>query len=76
MVTARRAASAAQRDSMQCWLYLGHDALNRLIRKRQDGPDRHDPGGIACSTTGQLGLPSKSLAYSSQERNRGLHRGL
>jgi YD repeat-containing protein len=56
----------SQRDGASRWLYLEYDALNRLIRKRQDSPTGTILAEWQYDATGQLGLPSKSLAYSSQ----------
>ena len=56
----------SQRDGANRWLYLEYDALNRLIRKRQDSAAGAILAEWLYDATGQLGLPSKSLAYSSQ----------
>ena len=56
----------SQRDGANRWLYLEYDALNRLIRKRQDSAAGTFVAEWLYDATGQLGLPSKSLAYSSQ----------
>jgi len=56
----------SQRDGANRWLYLEYDALNRLIRKRQDSAAGAILAEWLYDATGQLGLPSKSLVYSSQ----------
>ncbi|WP_343423753.1 hypothetical protein [Candidatus Amarolinea dominans] len=56
----------SQKDGANRWLYLEYDALNRLIRKRQDSAAGAILAEWLYDATGQLGLPSKSKAYSSQ----------
>ena len=56
----------SQRDGANRWLYLEYDALNRLTKKRQDSAAGALLAEWLYDATGQLGLPSKSLAYSSQ----------
>jgi RHS repeat-associated protein len=56
----------SQRDGAQRWLYLEYDARNRLIRKRQELPNGPIVAEWQYDAAGQLGLPSKSKAYSSQ----------
>ncbi len=54
----------SQRDGASRWLYLEYDALNRLIRKRQDSVSGPLLAEWQYDATGQVGLLSKSLAYS------------
>jgi RHS repeat-associated protein len=56
----------SQRDGAGRWLHLEYDALNRLVRKRQDSPGGPVLAEWVYDAAGQLGLLSKSLAYSSQ----------
>ncbi len=56
----------SQRDGANRWLYLEYDARNRLVRKRQDSSTGPVLAEWQYDAAGQLGLPSKSLAYSSQ----------
>ena len=56
----------SQRDGANRWLYLEYDALNRLTKKRQDSAAGTLLAEWLYDAAGQLGLPSKSKAYSSQ----------
>ncbi len=54
----------SQRDGANRWLYLEYDALNRLTKKRQDSASGPLLAEWQYDATGQVGLLSKSLAYS------------
>ena len=56
----------SQRDGANRWLYLEYDTLNRLTKKRQDSTSGTLLAEWLYDAAGQLGLPSKSKAYSSQ----------
>ena len=55
-----------QADGAGRWLYLEYDALNRLLRKRQELPNGPIVAEWQYDAAGQLGLLAKSLAYSGQ----------
>ncbi len=56
----------AQRDGRGLWVYQEYDALNRLIRKRQDSPTGPLISEYLYDAPGQVGLLSVSKAYGGE----------
>ncbi len=56
----------SQRDGRNQWLYFEYDALDRLVRKRQDSAAGPVIAEYLFDATGQKGLLSRSKAYTAQ----------
>ena len=66
----------SQRDGANRWLYLEYDALNRLIRKRQDSVAGAILAEWLYDATGQLRPAVQELGLQQPGHDGGLHRRL